>query len=181
MHCWLSCKAKPKTSPCLPYTKAWEGAGNVCWWQLGSHSLLQTLWGKGSCFTALWDDIYAPSPQENQDSPHWVWWPSISSGSTKSLNRASWAPLLPFCLGICREAPGIVLSPSVWIWSITCHGNISLRNTEGRVTGGTSGKRCFPITCASLFLLSCNLQEAQQNLQQIFFKQNLKSVQTSRT
>lgn len=75
-------------------------------------------------------------------SPRWVWWPSISTGSTWSLDRACWAPLLPFCLSLCREAPGIVLSPLVW--SITCGGNIPLRNKGWRVTGGKCDFRRMP-------------------------------------
>lgn len=40
-------------------------------------------------------------------SPHWTWWPSINTGSTWGLDRACWAHLFAFCLGPCREAPGI--------------------------------------------------------------------------
>lgn len=60
-------QSKAHTSPCLPCTKAWEGSGAVCWWELGSHGLLQTFWGKGSCFAPCRDDTYAPSPREHQD------------------------------------------------------------------------------------------------------------------
>lgn len=124
-----------------PLTTLHQGLGRVRRCLLVRTGLSQsftTLWGKGSCFTAWWDHTYAPSPKERQDSLHWVGWPSISTGCTWSLNRACWAPLLPFCLGLCREGPGLLLSLSVWIWSITCDGNIPLKNKGWRVTGGTS-------------------------------------------
>lgn len=47
----------------------------------------------------------APGPRTL--SPHWTWLPSVDIGSAQNLDGACWAPLLAFCRGSCREAPGI--------------------------------------------------------------------------
>lgn len=101
-----------------------------------------------------------------------------STGSTWSLNRVCWAPLLPFCFSLCREAPGIVLSPSMWIWSMTCDGTIPLRNKGWRVTGDTSQLQANGIFQLHAYNDSyCPVIGRRLNrIYSRFLKQNLESV-----
>lgn len=123
--------------------------------------------------------------------PLWTQQPSINMWSTWSLTGACWAPLLDFCLGPCREAPGTCAVAISLAWSIALDANISLRNKGWRLTcrqSMTPGKCHFPATCTSWFLLSSNSQEAghvflkdvhfrkcspQHNLQHLWYIQDL--------
>lgn len=105
----------------VPASKAGKGAGGICWWELGSHSVLQTPCGKGCCSTPHRERTHAPSLQEHQEHG-----PSLFTGCCCPV-LTLWAP------GAWMEPAGL-LSLSRLLqrgsWSTCCHhypcGDISL-------------------------------------------------------
>lgn len=143
MSCQLSCMCSPESKAqhqCLPPTKAQEGAGDVCRWELGSHGVLQTLWGKTSCFTPHREGTYAPSLQEHQDHrPSLLTWhrcPVLTLGAPGAWMEPARLLSLPFAKAPVGMLLAYVLSPLVLhgYQSITHDVNIPLRNKGWRLT-----------------------------------------------
>lgn len=66
--CTAGCPAKqsPALAPAYPTPRLGKGQ-EMSPGENWTLSLSQTLWGKGSCFSACRDDTFAPSPQEHTD------------------------------------------------------------------------------------------------------------------
>lgn len=158
MHCLLSCTCSPESKAqhqCLLSTKAWEGAGDICQWELG--------------FTPCREGTYSPLLQEHQHcrpsllTGHGC--PVWTSGAPKAWMEPAGLLSLTFAEAPAARVLAYVLSLLALrgYQSITHDANIPLRNKGWRSTcrqPTTLGKRQFPTPCTSSFLLSCNSQEA---------------------